>query len=149
MKFKFKLEAVMKYRKVLLQEAQKEYFEAKSRLDECLAEINQMYEDMDTYRREIVLAQQATTQPKALASMEVYIDGLKIKIERTRQRARELMMVAEDKQDVFIQRAKEFKMIEKLKLRRRHVFDEQSKKREQKQADDMQVMRASKRAREL
>lgn len=142
MPFKFTLEPLMKHRKRLEEDAQREFFKARSAVDEALRRINSLYESVDHARRQIQILQRSGGQAiAAITQHEEFIAGVQIRIERERKVARELMMVAEEKHQVLLEAAKEFKSIEKLKERRHRQYREEKKKKELKIIDQTVTMR--------
>jgi flagellar FliJ protein len=142
MSFKFTLEPLMKHRKRLEEDAQREFFKARSAVDEALRKINSLYESIDHARRQIQLLQKSGGQSiAAITQHEEFIVGAQIRIERERKVARELMMVAEEKHQLLLEAAKEFKSIEKLKERRHRQYLEDKKKQELKIIDQTVTMR--------
>lgn len=142
MKFKFPLESVIHYRKQLEDEARREFEVAQANLDRCLQHINYMYQQMDDSRGRILNLQQK--QPVDIASIrqnEEFIEGQKIRIQNERLKARDLMVVAEEKQGILIEKAKEHKILLKLKEKRKIQFLNEQKKLEVKRMDDLVTMR--------
>ena len=142
MKFKFGFETLLKHRKRIEEEKQRDYFQAKQAVDEVLGRINGMYKSLDQTRDEIQKIQMGRdANIEAIKQREEYIDGLKIKIEAERHIARELMMVAEEKLQVLMEAVKEFKSLEKLKERKFQEHRRAVKKKELKSVDEMVTMR--------
>lgn len=142
MKFKFPLESVIRYRKQLEDEARRDFETAQANLERCLQHINYMYQQMDDSRTRILKLQQKP--PVDIASIrynEEFIEGQKILIQNERLKARELMTVLEQKQEVLVEKAKEHKILLKLKERRRTQFLNEQKKLEVKRMDDLVTMR--------
>lgn len=144
MAFDFKFEAVLKHRRHLEDVARKNYLEARKLLDDCLAGINRMYDGIDTARDDIAGAQRSG-EPRALQniwSSEQFIEGQKIRIQRERDRARALMVKAEEMHEKLIEAVKEFKKIEKLKERMKEQYKKDRRKLEAKRMDDLVVIRS-------
>ncbi|MCB0407059.1 MAG: flagellar export protein FliJ [Bdellovibrionales bacterium] len=143
MKFRFKLESLLKYRNQLKDEAQRDYRSAQFKVDQCLGEIQKMYEQMDQSRNLISQKERAKSNdqiPMILSSHD-FISGQKIKIERKRQEARELMSIAEQKLEILIAKTQDFEVLKKLKERQHESFKKEKKKKENKQLDDLVTMR--------
>jgi len=142
MKFKFPLESVIHYRKQLEDEARREFEVAQANLDRSLQHINYMYQQMDDSRSRILALQQK--QPVDIASIrynEEFIEGQKIRIQNERLKARDLMAIAEEKQGILVEKAKEHKILLKLKEKRKIQFLNEQKKLEVKRMDDLVTMR--------
>jgi flagellar protein FliJ len=143
MAFRFNLEAVLKHRKRLEEAAQREFAEAQDAVDQCLKKIEGMYTRIDEVRVDIANQQDSTGHDKitAIQEMEHFISGHKIRIERLRLEARELLMVAEQKQEALIHAAREKKIMVKLKEKRLQEYKEWLRKLEAKELDDQNMIR--------
>lgn len=142
MKFKFPLESVIHYRKQLEDEARRDFEIAQGNLDRVLQHVNYMYQQMDDSRSRIMKMQQEP--PVDIASIrqnEEFIEGQKIRIQNERLKARELMVIVEEKQTILVERAKEHKILLKLKERRKAQFLNEQKKLEVKRMEDLVTMR--------
>ncbi len=147
MAFEFKFESLLKYRKRLEEAAQRDFIAARRELDEALAMIQQMYSSIEEARAYIHSCQgqgQAGDIFRILSS-EQFITGQKVKIDIERARARELMMRVEEKQELLLAAAREFKKIEKLKERHKSEFKKEQRRLEIKRVDDLVVIRSGRR----
>lgn len=138
MKFKFKLEPVLKHRKIKEDIAKKDYAEAESKVQECLSVINSYYNQIEETRSLSLERQQLG------GSVTAYLDfnsdlilGIKIKIEIEKLKVRDLMQVAEEKKEILIEARREKKIVESLKQKKMEEFKKLQKKHEQKQIDEM------------
>jgi flagellar FliJ protein len=147
--FKFQLETVLKHRKRLEEMAQREYAEAQAQVDVELRALEQMYDRMDEVRDEISKAQasHSTSKIEFIRQMETFLGGHKILIERKRAQVRELLMVAEEKQEALIAAAKERKVLTKLKDKRLAEYREWLNQVEIKISDDQTTMTRARKAR--
>lgn len=145
--FRFGLESVLKHRKRLEEVAQREFAEAQGAVDECLGEIERMYQRMDEVREEIMSAARIGTPSKLeeIREMETFITGHKIRIERLRLKARELLQVAEEKHEALIVAARERKIMTKLKEKRFAEYQVWLKQVEAKALDDVTMVRTARR----
>lgn len=143
MAFRFGLESVLKHRKRLEDVAQREYMEAQRAVDECLQAMEQMYQRIDEVRAEIAEAQKTSSKDKIqhIRDMEFFIEGQKIRIQTLRQKARELLMVAEEKHEALVEAAKEKGVLVKLKEKRLAEYNEWLRKVEAKELDDQTMIR--------
>lgn len=149
MPFRFGLETVLKHRRRLEDVAQREYAEAQAAVDACLAELESLYRRSDEVRIEIA-AQETSGSPGSLElvrEMEHFLGGQKIRIERLRMKARELLMVAETKHEALILASQERKVLAKLKDRRFNEYRERLNRMEAKELDDLTMVRVARRAR--
>jgi len=142
MKFKFKLEAVKKHRKILKDLAQKDFELARLAVDQKLAQINMMYDAIDNARLmadEMHSANNVKSAP--FLQIEDFILGQTVRIQMARVEVRGLMAVMEEKQEVLVERAKEHKVLEKLEQKKFAEFKKEISKKQQITADDMSIMR--------
>ncbi|MGE3684101.1 MAG: flagellar export protein FliJ [Bdellovibrionales bacterium] len=149
MAFRFGLEAVLKYRKRLEEIAQKDFAEAQAAAGACLREIESMYQRMDEVREEIRRAAEIGTAQKLeeIRAMEQFLEGQKIRVERQRLKARELMAVAEEKQEALTAAVREKKVLVKLKEKRLNEHREWIARVEAKTLDDLTMVREARRRR--
>jgi len=147
MKFEFKFESLLKYRKRLEEAAQREFISARRELDECLARIQQMYLSIEETRAYIAACQRQGEPGdiSQILSSEQFIRGQNRRIDEERARARQLMMNVEQKQELLVSASREFKKMEKLKDRQKTDFKKEAKRREMKRIDDLVVIRAGRR----
>ena len=143
MAFKFNLQSVLKHRERLEDAAQKEFAEAQRAVDEILKRIEEMYRRMDEVRSEIHEAQIIGTPQKVeeIRAMEEFLINHRRRIDQTRREARELMMVAEQKQEALILAAQEKKILVKLKEKRLAEYREWLNRMEAKELDDITMTR--------
>lgn len=147
MKFKFPFDTLQKVRKIEEGEAQRIFMEARGRLDACLAKIQAMYDSIDETRLAISRLQFGEDHNKLeeIKSREDFIRGQDIRIKHERQNARALMREVEEKQEILIERARDRKVIERLREKRQADFKKDVKVQEQKQLDDMVSARVKRR----
>lgn len=141
MKFKFRLESIMKHRKNLEEIARRDFYDAKETSDGLLNEMNDMFNSNDIVRE---ASHQAATKPEFVHLQQMaheYIEGNKIRIERKKIEFREALFVTENKQDSLIAAAKEAKILEKLKEQKFNEFKDKNRKIERKETDEIVVQR--------
>ena len=120
MKFKFSLEVLLKHRARLEELARKDFLMAQNAADESMLRINQMWQDIDNVRLSAMEIQhRGGSSAQLLATMDEFINGHKVRIEREKKRFRDLQLFADEKKDLLIEAAKEFKILEKLKEKRK------------------------------
>ena len=102
-----------------------------------------MYQRLDEVRDEISATQQQASahQVENVREMESFLIGHKRRIDAVRLEARELMRIAEDKQEALIVAARERKVLDKLKEKRMTEHKEWLNRVEQKAADDQTMAR--------
>ena len=149
MAFKFGLDTVLKHRHRLEEMAQREFADAQGAVDACLLEIERMYQRSDEVREEIAVAERAGTPVKLaeVREMEQFIGGQKIRIERLRLKARELLVAAEEKHEALILAAREKKILIKLKEKKLTEYKDWLQRIEAKELDDLTMVRIARRKR--
>jgi len=145
MAFRFQLETVLKHRKRLEELAQREFAEAQLAVNKCLQMIEEMYRRSDEVRESIAKTQLEGTASgvEEIRSMELFLQGHRKRIEEMRLRARELMNVAEEKQERLIAAAQDRKLLDKLKEKKRLAYNEWLKQMESKNLDDLTMVRTA------
>ncbi len=145
MKFKFRLDTILRHRKNEQDIAQRDYSIAQQAVREQLAAIKRMYAIIDKSREQIEgLQKGGGACAHKICSLEQFIDGQKIIIERARQQARELMKFEEEKHEILLNKMQEHKLLEKMKEKKKEEFKKMKNKRQQKIIDDMVTMRYKK-----
>lgn len=149
MSFRFGLETVLKHRHRLEEVAQREFAEAQAAVDQCLAEIEAMYRRLDEVREEILMAQQrgSASELEMIREMETFVTGQKVRIERLRLKARELLAIAEEKHEALITAAQERKVMVKLKEKKFAEYKARIALMEAKELDDVVSLRTARRKR--
>ncbi len=120
MAFKFGLESVLKHRKRLEDVAQREFVQAQADVDAALGRLEKMYQRLDEVRVEIS-GKETSGGREAIANiceLELFLRGHKVRIESVRLEARELLAIAETKQEALIHAATEKKVLVKLREKR-------------------------------
>lgn len=142
MKFRFRLDTVMRQRRVEQDLAQKDYFTAQAAVNQQLSLIKVMYEESDSAREMAgSLQMMGGTKVPDLIQIEEFISLQKLKIQRAREKARELMAIAEEKQEILVEKAQNVKVLEKLREKQHEEFKKEKSKRETIEMDDMTIMR--------
>lgn len=138
MKFKFKLEPVLKHRQVNEDLAKKDYAEAEANVQQSLNIINGYYDQIEESRNLNAQRQQIGGDISAYMDLNAgLIDGLKKKIDTEKQKVREYMQIAEEKKEIMIEAQKQKKIIETLKDKKFEEYKKQRRKLEQKQNDEL------------
>ncbi len=144
MRFRFRLETVMRQRRVEKDIAQREFSEAQDHFQKQLQKIKKMYKQIDDARVTAqLLEKKGGRHASQLVQTEEFIVGQNILIQKERERARELMAIADEKLEILTEKLRAFKILEKLKEKKREEFRKEHNRRIDKQLDDLMVMRAS------
>lgn len=143
MKFRFRLESLLNHRESLKDEAQRVWMEAQNKVNVCLEEIQKMYNQVDESRQTIASSEKAgvSNQSAVFVSNNEFLAGQKIRIERKRQEARELMSIAEQKREEMVAAMQDHEVLKKLKEKKKQEFLKKKKTREAKEMDDLVTMR--------
>jgi len=146
--FEFKFEVLKRHRKRLEEIAQRDFVEARHNLDNCLAIIAGHFRAIDETRLLIVSLQKIGSSESLgeILSAEHFISGVKIRIVRERERARELMRIMEEKHELLIEAARAHKMLVKLRDRKFSEYRKERRRDEAKRIDDLVTIRSKRRA---
>jgi flagellar export protein FliJ len=146
MRFHFRLDTLMRQRKVDRDTAQRIYSEAQSAVQAQLAFIKRLYDEVDQARMMVDerQASQKSTAP-ALVQIDEFIQGQKIRIKAAREKARELMFIAEEKHEILTLKMQDFKVLERLKEKKQAEFKKEQLKAFNDEMDDLVIMRANRR----
>ncbi len=142
MKFRFAYEHLLKHKKRLEELAAREFAEAQHQVDLANQKLRLMFEQIEESRkRALDLTNEGGRKSGALAQIDEFINGHKIRIDLQRQVIRQLHLEAERTQDALIEAAKEYKTLQKLRERRLDEFKHLVKKHELKQVDELVTTR--------
>ena len=118
--------------------AKKEYAEAEQKVQQSLTIINGYYDQIEELRNLNANKQKNGGNVSAYMDLNIeMIEGTKKKIEKEKQKVRELMQIAEEKKEIMIEARQEKRVIESLKNKRFEEYKKYRKKLEQKQIDEM------------
>ena len=142
MGYKFPFAGLLKYRKSQEEVCRREFFAAQTEVEKALENIRGMYDSRDRARHEAEqLSRRGGQTSMQLQGIADYIEGLNLKIDRERSRARDLMQIADDKRDILVAAARETKVLEKLEEKRPQAYRDTQKKIEEKRTQDLVTMR--------
>jgi flagellar export protein FliJ len=140
-KFQFSLETVLHHREHLEHEAMQAYADAKRTCDQHMADIHNMYLQIDQARREIDEHARGVGTPEHITMLDNFIEGQKIRITRARLKARELLAIVEEKHEALLAAARDKQSLLKLKERHWLSFRKKRKKLQMKQLDEIVTTR--------
>lgn len=143
MAFQFKLEKILQHRKNLENLARKEYLEALAKLNEEKTKLENYYKSIDSARENAyeIQSKGGTHSSEILCQIHDFIKGTEILIERQRLKIREKAKIVEDKQEILREASIEYKMIERLKERKKEDYRLNMRKLEEKKLNDMTTTR--------
>jgi flagellar FliJ protein len=142
MKFKFQLEKVLQHRKILEDLAQREFQEAQAELNQQIRKLDEMKEAVISARDQAFRRQsEGGKASPALLQVDEFIKGQDIRMERQKLRIQECESLVEKLREILRQKAIDYKIIEELKDKQFKEYKIERRKREQKNADDINLMR--------
>lgn len=146
MGFKFRYDSVLKQRGIEKNIAHREFVEAEAKVRQQINKINGMYDQIDKARISALGNLEGQVLSVAtLGQTEEFIKLQLTKIDGERNKARELLATMEENQEVLAEKAKEFKTVETLKEKDLQKFKTELQRKEQKEIDDLNIIRASRR----
>lgn len=143
MKFKFPLQKVLDHRLVVQNIAQKDFQLARDHLDEQERLLQRMREDMKSAREEAgrIAVSGAAGAPGRWQQIHEFTLLQDRRIETQRAKVLEAGKLVEEKREILRQKAIDSKIMEKLKERRKEQFLQEAKEKEQKEVDELNVLR--------
>lgn len=143
MKFQFRMQTVLRQREREQDQARFDYLEARRMLDECLAELDNLYKEVDESRLEIQNHQKNSDQNSVshILYLETYISGVNLKIKNKRLQVREVTRLVEDKLEDLTKANQSVKTLEKYKDKKFDEWKDQQKKLELKKNEDLMIMK--------
>lgn len=139
MAFRFALESILKHRKRQEDIAQRDFLEAQAKVEECLRGIQSIYTSIDNTRISISAAEKSGTPNDLdfIRQADRFIEGQKVRVREERLKARELIRAMEDRQHELTERMHERKIMQNLKDKRLEEYQEEIKRIEQIELDDL------------
>lgn len=142
MKFRFPFQNVLKHRKILEDIAQKDF-------QLVVFELNKQKQILSDFQEQIFIAREEAyrlqtkggTASPALSQIHEFIKGQDIRIERQQAKIQECENKVEELREILRQKAVEYKIIERLRDKKKQEFAVEQRKLEQKQTDDLNTMR--------
>jgi len=143
MKFRFPLQKVLDHRKVLEDLAQKDFREAEAAAAAERLKLADMIEALRQagLRAGMIQDQSPPGAPESLKQIHQYSVLQKIRIEAQRAKVGEAEKLVEAKREILRQAAVDLKIMERLKERRREEFLREQMSQEQKDNDEISVLR--------
>jgi len=132
----------MQHRKTQEDIAQRDFLEAEAQMLSEISKLEKMQQQIAD-AREMAFRQQSEggKASPALTQVDDFIQRQDIRIERQKEKIKECESLVENLREILRQRAIDYKMIESLKNRRQQEFKTEVRKREQKELDNLSVMR--------
>ena len=143
MKFKFPLQKVLEHRKVIENIAQKDFQEAQAislQHQKTLGSLeNQMRHAYDEAFQ--IQHSKSGSTSESLKQIHDVILGQKLRIQRQKAKIQESEKLVEACREILREKAVDYKIIERLKERRKEDFISQAEKQDQKDMDEISVIR--------
>lgn len=144
-KFRYNLEKVLSHRKIQENLAQKDFQEQLLILNQEIEKLNQMESAWsETFQRMHSVQISGGSNAAELQSNNFFLQGLKIKIERQKQKITHQEKITEEVREFLRQRVTERQIIESHKENKRLEFKKEQMKKEQKEFDDQSTIRFTK-----
>lgn len=143
MQFRFPLQKVMDHRKTLENLAQKDFQEAQGELTRRQEELRRLTEQLHQARLEAGRVQESApgAAPERLKQIHEFTVLQEIRIERQKTKVAEAEKLVEEKREILREKAVDFKIMERLRERRREEYVRERKQAEQKETDEINVLR--------
>ncbi len=142
MKFKFHLEKVLGHKKILEDQAKKDFGEISRRLREQEEYLENLLLDIQiAFNNKHKIQTTGGSVTGYLEFFHHYYISQKALIENQRQIVEGLTKILEEKRQYLVQAAREHKTFIMLKEKKKEEFKKETKKREQKRIDDINIMR--------
>lgn len=138
-RFNFNLQKVLDYRAELEEQAQLALAKSRKKYQDQIARVQNLEEEMARAREEIAKKENVTRDRIWLWNK--YIEGLDADLKLARQTLRELAREVNSRRQKLLERSKDKKVIEKLKINQKIKFKYEQEKAEQKEFDEMSVVR--------
>jgi flagellar FliJ protein len=141
-RFAFSFEKLLNHRHKLEDLARRNWLEAQAQVDAATKKLGQIFEEIDQARSRVgELTRTGGRHAIALAQVDEFINGQKIRVERQRGEIRTLTTEAERLHEILVEAAKEKRILEKLRERQIDEFKFRRKKQELKEVDELVVTR--------
>jgi flagellar protein FliJ len=149
MRFKFPLQKVMDHRKILEGMAQKDFENAAAELNKQVG-ILEIFEKLlkDAYEQSFQTQHAESGQTsEQLKQLHDFILGQKVRIERQKAKIQICENIVEVKREILREKAVDYKIIERLRDKKKAEFEQEMRIKEQKELDEISVLRSARRER--
>lgn len=138
-RFNFSLQRVLDFRKSLEESAQQDLARARKQYQEQFSLVDRIKKDIEHARREA--ASRENINQGQIWLWNKYIDRLNFDLRFGELKLRELAREVSVKRQTLLEKSKDKKIIEKLKTNQKIRFENEQQKAEQKEFDEMAVVR--------
>lgn len=142
MKFNFKLEKILQHRKTLEEIAQRDFQQAEFELRQEVQKLEEFHQSILTARDDAFRLQSQGGRPSpGLVQVDGFIKGQDIRIQRQKEKIKECESLVENLREILRQKAIDYKIMEELRKKKLEIYKEERRDKEQKQVDDLNIMR--------
>ncbi|MFP4109182.1 MAG: flagellar export protein FliJ [Desulfonatronovibrio sp.] len=138
-RFIFNLQKVLDYRTELEDQAQLALAKSRKKYQDQIARVENLEKELARAREEIAKKENVTRDRIWLWNR--YIEGLDAELKLARLTLREIAREVSSRRQKLLERSKDKKVIEKLKINQKIKFKHEQQKAEQKEFDEMSVVR--------
>lgn len=145
--FRFALEAVLNYRRVLEDRAARELRQVAEELDDARGLLARYRESREVHERQWLAAEQRGVDSVELSLFRVYAIRLREKISSQQQIVDEIAARHEARRVELVERMRDRRLLERLKEKRREEYLAETYRQERKELDDLASQHQARRAR--
>ncbi len=144
-KFKFSLSKVLVHRRILVDLAKKEFMDAENILDVETTNLqNMMKQKTDALNQRSETVQGSMSWANSVDQINMYLSGQDLRIKKQNERLLECKKVVEARREILQEALTAAKMIERLQEKKKAQYFQEVLKNEQKEIDELSVIRFSK-----
>ncbi len=138
MHYKYKMENVLDYRNSIEKNRVEDFAKISQKLDKEKERLDDLEELFDLKKREV------KTDVNSMKMSFLYKEKLKAELTHQKKKVDEIIHMANDAREVLIEARKDRKIMEMLKEKDKEKFRNEMLTREQKELDDLTIMRFAK-----
>lgn len=143
-KFKFKLDKVLRQRRIVADIAQKSFAEAQAQLNTEIDELNAMIDLKNKTLEDRAKAVESTTDwANSVEQANFFLTGQDLRIKKQNQRISETENLVESRREILRQAVSEVKILERLEEKQLKAYMVEVAKTEQAEIDELTVIRFS------
>ncbi len=134
----------MEHRKVLEDIAQRDFQDALSELNKQKKLLETMKTQLtEAYERSFYAQHSKSGSTSEQKQIHEFIIGQKVRIEVQKAKIQYCDKLVEDKREILREKAVDYKIIERLRDRKKEEHEQEGRKREQKEMDEISILRKS------
>ena len=141
-KFRFQLEKVLRHKKILEEQAKRDFSEIKAKLDQQRNFLNDLESDLKkSYNDKYLVTKMGGEIAEYLGYFNEFNTAQKKLIDQQKRIVDGLEKIVEEKRLRLVEAAREHKTFIKLKEKKKEEFKKEINKKEQKRIDEMNILR--------